>query len=293
MAETVQDCPLCGSTGSAPFDRRTFHGEVVTNRVCTRCGLVFQSPRKSDPELAEFYEAEYRRLYQGSEGPNPEDLAVQAGRARALLDFTKPLVERVERHLDIGCSAGLLLQNFQNAYHGQAMGVEPGAAYRAYAQAQGLKVYPSLDELRACGEETFDLVSLAHVLEHIPDPVGYLAAVCQQLLAEDGRLLVEVPNLYAHDSFEVAHLVAYSPQTLCQVLQKAGFEILAIQSHGRPRSALIPLYLTALARPSKPGQIFRLRPERGVRLKRRMGLFHRRLLARLLPGLAWRKKSAG
>ncbi len=50
------------------------------------------------------------------------------------------------------------------------------------------------------------LISMFHVLEHLPDPVGYLSALRQKFLEPDGWLLIEVPNLYAHDCFEVAHL---------------------------------------------------------------------------------------
>lgn len=288
MPETIQSCPLCGSAQSTLFDRRQFRSETVTNRLCAGCGLVYQSPRRTDEELAAFYAAEYRKLYQGSEGPDQKDLAVQAGRAEALLDFIQPKVRAVSRHLDIGCSAGLLLQRLQKAYNGQAVGVEPGRAYRAYAQEAGLRVYPSLEELQACEEPPFDLVSLAHVLEHIADPVAYLAALRRDLLEPGGGLLVEVPNLYAHDSFEVAHLVAYSPHTLLQTLERAGFEAVAVTTHGQPRSGIIPLYLTVLASIAPGGKPYWIRPERAVRLKRRLGLLHRRILSRLLPGLAWK-----
>jgi SAM-dependent methyltransferase len=189
----------------------------------------------------------------GTAGPTPKDLAVQAGRAEVLLGFARARTEKISRHLDIGCSAGMLLQYFQGTYHCQPVGVEPGRAYRDYAQRQGLRVYPSLEELRASGEGPFDLVSLAHVLEHIPEPVTYLDSLRKTLLAPDGRLLVEVPNLYAHDSFEVAHLVAYSP-TPQPGSAEGRFRVLTGSSTGS-RFTLIPLYITAwLARPRRPFQ---------------------------------------
>ena len=292
MTEIVACCPLCGSTHSKLFDRRRFRGQAVENRLCEACGLVYQSPRMSGPELDTFYEREYRQLYQGGEGPNPKDLGTQRGRAAALLDLIKPDLEQVRRHLDIGCSAGLLLQAFQDAYGCQPIGIEPGAAYREYARRQDLQVYASLDELQAGGEPRFDLISLAHVLEHLPDPVPYMASLRENLLQPDGRLLVEVPNLYAHDSFEVAHLVSYSPHTLAQAVQQAGFELLALHRHGQPRSAILPLYLTLLARPeakrnSQQGPI----PEKGVKFKRQIGILRRRVLSRLYPKKAWLKIS--
>jgi SAM-dependent methyltransferase len=269
------------------FDRRLFRGLPVFNRICQTCGLVFQSPRMTDAERAAFYAAKYRQLYQGGEEPDAKDLAVQGRRAESLLAFCQGRLPNVGRYLDIGSSAGLLLQSFQQAFDCQVVGVEPGEAYREFARQNGLVVVASLDELEQARLRRFDLISLAHVLEHLPDPLDYLANLRESFLEPDGWLLVEVPNLYTHDSFEVAHLVSFSAHTLRQVLSKAGFEIVALEPHGRPRSRLLPLYLTALARPAKITTALQVEPEGGVRLKRWWGMTRRWLLSRFFPRLAW------
>jgi len=128
------------------------------------------------------------------------------------------------------------------------------------------------------------------VLEHLPDPVGYLVEIRQRELSGSGWLLLEVPNLYAHDCFEVAHLVSFSPHTLTQVVEKAGYELVALEPHGRPRSELIPLYLTLLARPGQDlqgGAEFRVHAENGVKTRRWLGMLRRRLVTRLFPSRAW------
>lgn len=287
MPEDVSVCPLCGSDRKKLFDLRRFKDQVVQNQICLNCGLVYQSPRMTAVELDVFYQQEYRQLYQGSEGPNPKDLAVQRGRAESLLSFAQGNLAKVSHHLDIGCSAGLLLSAFARTYGSHPVGVEPGDAYRRFAEGQGLTVYPALEMLQENEQESFDLISLAHVLEHIAYPVQYLAELRRDWLAAEGYLLVEVPNLYCHDSFEVAHLVAYSPHSLTQTLQAAGFEVVAFKQHGQPRSKVLPLYLTALARPDLSASTHQLKPERWVAAKRRYGLTHRRLLNRLIPGRAW------
>lgn len=285
MPETVLACPLCGADRHQLFDRRKFYGQEVTNQLCCQCGLVYQSPRMSAQEAGVFYEQEYRRLYQGSAGPNTKDLSVQQQRADVLFAFTRPRVEAVSRHLDIGCSAGLLLKRFQAGYLCQSMGIEPGEAYRQYAQAAGLQVYASLDELP---EGRFDLISLAHVLEHLPDPVNYLIRLRQDFLYPNGHLLLEVPNLYAHECFEIAHLISFSTQTLLETVRLAGYDSTFIRPHGLPRSTVIPLYLTLLAVPGGSPQPPRPLPETQVRLKRSLGVFYRRLLSRLKLGNARR-----
>ena len=288
MSEIVQHCPLCGGDRSNLFDRREFKGQVVVNRECISCGLIYQSPRMTKDETDEFYESEYRLLYQGGEDPTTKDLAVQRARAASLLNFMTPHVKRVSRHLDIGCSTGVLLQEIGKTFSCQSVGVEPGKAYRDYAGQQGLTVYESLEVLKEKDGARFDLISMAHVLEHLPEPVNELAALREELLTPDGCLLIEVPNLYAHDCFEVAHLVSFSAHTLTQTLQKAGYDVIALKPHGHPRSDLVPFYLTVLAHPSTGTFSPTIIPERSVSMKRKLGILRRRLLARLLPGKVWK-----
>jgi SAM-dependent methyltransferase len=287
MSENVKSCPLCGSENSRHFDQRKFRGQVVINRICQGCGLVYQSPRMTEEEATAFYQAEYRRMYQGEEGPIARDFSTQTARAASLSGFVQAHIPAITSHLDIGCSTGLILQHFKKQYGCTPIGIEPGVAYRAYARQQGLTVYASLDELEKKAKEHFSLISMSHVLEHLPDPVGYLVHLREEFLDPQGWLLLEVPNLYAHDSFEVAHLLAFSPHTLREALRRSGFTIVKFEKHGRPNSQLLPLFLTALCRPTAQPSLSPVHPERGVVLKRRIGMLWRRILARLFPKRAW------
>ena len=132
MPEKVENCLLCEHETHSHFETIEFRDEQVVNQICDQCGLVFQSPRMTATELDEFYAAEYRQVYQGDEGPNEKDLRTQEGRAESLLKFVMDTVPAVNRHLDVGCSAGILLQEFQGHYCSQLVGVEPGEAYRTY-----------------------------------------------------------------------------------------------------------------------------------------------------------------
>jgi 2-polyprenyl-3-methyl-5-hydroxy-6-metoxy-1,4-benzoquinol methylase len=288
MTENVQACPLCGSDRSSLFDRREFRGQIVTNRLCLRCGLVYLSPRMTEDESAAFYSQQYRLFNEGSAEPTTRNMANQRDRAQSLEFFSRATLSSIRHHLDIGCSVGFLLKHFQEVYCCVSAGIEPNDVHRAHAQQDGLAVYANLDELEKMEKERFDLISIIHVLEHLPDPVGYLAHLRERLLAPDGWLLLEVPNLYSHDSFEIAHLVSYSTHTLAQVLEKAGFDIVKTEQHGRPRSRLLPLYISVLARPSSENaSAFILRPEKNVAFKRQAGILLRRIQERLFPRQAW------
>ena len=101
-------------------------------------------------------------------------------------------------------------------------------------------------------------------------------------------LLLEVPNFYAHDSYELAHLICFTPHTFQEVLRQAGFEIISLSKSGMPRSALLNLYLTIVASPlPEDDSVVPIRPDRFVRFKRRVGFLYRRMAQKLFPHKAW------
>ncbi len=283
------NCLLCGSDQQDVFERVESFGIPLVYYQCHRCGLVFQSAEESKAADPEFYTSVYREIYQATETPTSKDLWVQEQRAKHLMAFLHAQnVHRPDRALDIGASAGVLLKAFKREYACDVVGVEPGDAYRTFAEQQGLQMFTSKEELITSRPERFDLISLSHVLEHLPDPAGDLRSYRMDLLSESGLLLIEVPNFYAHDSYELAHLACYTPHTLREILLKTGYEVIGFKKHGVPRSACLNLYLTILARPAK-SDLHReaVRPERYVRQKRDLGLLYRRGLQKLFPHKAW------
>ncbi len=117
-------------------------------------------------------------------------------RARDQAAWLKSLgYQRFERILDIGASSGIFLETFREQFDAEVVGAEPGDAYRALAQAKNIQMFASFEELITLKPERFELVSLMHVLEHLEEPVAALRQIREGLLAEDGLLLVEVPQL--------------------------------------------------------------------------------------------------
>jgi len=285
MPEHVASCLICGSAHFQKFDNRVSEGRGVSNLLCLNCGVVFQSPRMTASELEAFYSGEYF----GGEGPGENQSAVRAARAASTVDFIRRRgLRTVKSALDIGAAGGLLLQALHRAFNCDVTGVEPDTAHRQHAISQGLRTVASLQELNG---ERFDLVVMSHVLEHISDPVAYLARLRSEILAPGGALVVEVPNLYCHDCFEVGHLFSFSTNTLMRTLAKAGFQIDRAESHGQPRSDMLPYYITAIARPMAMAGGAPTQKERNVALKRMMGVSFRRVVSRLFPRAAWRNQS--
>ena len=234
--EEVTRCPLCGGAERARFDSRESHGETIHNWICRGCGLVFMSPRRTPDELAAFYERGYRTAQQGTEGPTEEKLRFEARRAEGQLGLFLQVPGPIEDFLEVGCGAGRLMRLVGERLEARALGIEPGAAYREFLRGDGLTAYRSLDELREREpDRRFDLVSLSHVLEHLPDPVAYLTRLRVGLLKPGGRIYVEVPNLLAHTSFEPGHLYSFTVDTLQRTVEAAGFGVLLLELHARPR----------------------------------------------------------
>lgn len=284
----VANCPICESPNSRPFESVRLEAERVGYQLCGNCGAVYQSPRMSDERLETYYVSDYLLMHQHAEGITEKELRVQAGRARHLIGFMRGQVVSVRRHMDIGSSTGKLMQAVSAAYGCVSAGVEPGEAYRAYSAALGLRVYAMLGAAADAGESRFDLITLAHVLEHLPDPVGYLRDLRERWLTSEGSLILEVPNLYGHFSLERPHLQAFHAATLRRTLAAAGFETRRIVRHGSPRSRLIPLYLTASASSSEGAAVGRNRSSaRGVRFRRKAGMAWHTLATRVLPRWAW------
>ncbi|HEY48159.1 MAG TPA: class I SAM-dependent methyltransferase [Anaerolineae bacterium] len=289
MNLVVEHCPLCKNKRHRFFEAVQDNGHSLTYMICDTCGLVFQSPRMSDGELKDFYQAEYRRLVQDDVGPTEKDQRVQAGRARNLLKFLLKNLDLVRSHLDIGSSAGTLLEFIQKQYKCTSVGIEPGDAYRTFSQERGWEVVADLGDIDDKYSTSFDLVTMAHVLEHLPDPVGYLRNLREKWMTPGGHLLIEVPNLNGHTALELSHLTAYSSMTLQRLLDRAGYHMVALEAHGHPRSRLIPLYLTALAQESsqqRPNVSYWTNPS-GILFRRKIGMLWARSVTRILPGLAW------
>ena len=288
--EEVLSCVLCssGRESHSFFESVPVADGEIDYVLCQRCGMIFQSPRISAEELAAFYVDGYRKFVQGSEEPIEKDVRVQKGRAVHLVDFAKSVIPEVKRSLDIGSSTGSLLHALQEAYGCAGTGIEPGQAYREYSRANGLSTFGDLSDLGESARHSFDLITMAHVLEHLSDPVNFLKNLKEHWISNAGSLLIEVPNLFGHQAFERSHLFAFSTQLIKEILRQAGFSVRKLWVHGKPRSLLIPLYITVLASPAENSTMRNIRSSSsGIRRRRKMGMLWRRLVTKFAARWAW------
>ncbi len=99
--------------------------------------------------------------------------------------------------LDIGSGIGLFVNHCQKK-DWNAIGIEPNLTARNVAASRNIKLLNSLDDVT---ENNFSIITLWHVLEHIPNLSDTLEII-KKKLHTDGRLFVAVPNF---ESFDAEH----------------------------------------------------------------------------------------
>jgi 2-polyprenyl-3-methyl-5-hydroxy-6-metoxy-1,4-benzoquinol methylase len=136
------------------------------------------------------------------------------------------------RLLDVGCGDGGRLARWQ-AMGWEVEGQEVDATATERARTlRGLRVHLGALSRLALPGSTFDIVTMSHVIEHVPDPLATLKE-CHRLLKPGGRLIAVTPNInsFGHRRFGSCwmgldpprHLHLFSVLTLGQVGVQAGF----------------------------------------------------------------------
>ncbi|HSB82303.1 MAG TPA: class I SAM-dependent methyltransferase [Candidatus Methylomirabilis sp.] len=237
-------CNLCGGTDARVLETAT---DGVRTVRCSRCRLIFLDPFPQF-DSAEHYNADYYRPW--LEGQAHRRAGLWAERADLLQKFA-----RVGHLLDVGCGDGsFLLAAQKRGWRVTGTEVSPWAAQRLRL-THGLAILEGdllqIDPLQI----QVDVVTMWHVLEHTDRPLQTLRRA-RELLAEDGRLLVAVPNA-GFTLFRVAypiarlrqlryytpgerelHLYHFTPLTLRSMVEHAGFRVIL---EGIDHSALRPV----------------------------------------------------
>src|SRR5690606_1848554 len=121
-------------------------------------------------------------------------------------------------------------------YKISSIGTEPNEQARNLSKSKGNTVVEKLEDLKA---SKFDVITLWHVLEHVYEPITYLKKI-NELLHQDGILLIAVPNYKSYDAqyyknywaaYDVPrHLWHFSKEGMNDILGQHNFEILKYQS---------------------------------------------------------------
>ena len=235
--ETVEICPVCRSTTSTVALTATDHTvsqEYFDIRKCDGCGFHFTSPRPEQNSIGKYYLSE-NYISHVAKATSLKDRIYHRVRRRAIRHKHK-LISGYHSSgavLDVGCGTGDFLAFLQEKGY-SAAGVEVSPNARTLAEAKGLKVADKLNDIPA--QAQFQVITLWHVLEHVPDPRHTL----EQLYArctEDALLVIAVPD---HDSWDCKHygvkwaawdvprhLSHFRRADMKRLLQETGFEPIA------------------------------------------------------------------
>lgn len=137
--------------------------------------------------------------------------------------------------LDIGCGTGDFLKYGNQKNNSNGVGVEPNDVARQKAQSKNVEVYNDLKEIKA---QNYDVITLWHVLEHVPDIENYFSFFNEKL-HKDGLLVIAVPNFKSYDAkfygehwaaWDVPrHLWHFSKNSMQKISQTHGFDLTHIQ----------------------------------------------------------------
>ena len=138
------------------------------------------------------------------------------------------------RLLDIGCGNGRFLAQMRKLGW-DCVGFEPDpVAAEVALKRHRLEVFHGVLEEAGLQKRSFDVITMAHVIEHLPDRSRTLK-ICHQLLKENGLVVIATPNISSlgHRMFKSAyvhldpprHLYIFSLGSLCNCVNSSGFEV--------------------------------------------------------------------
>ena len=233
---TLTNCPFCSSQNVvrvlASKDYFLTSTEFNVDR-CNSCGITFTNPIPSDSETPTYYQSD-NYLSHGGKNSSLFYNAYKLARAFSLQWKTKIVSEAIGEKgsiMDYGCGTGDFLLTCKGKGY-RIFGVEPSTKAREDATAKLGNVVAS--NFPSITERNFDMITLWHVLEHVPD----LATTIETLktyLSLKGTLLIAVPNHKSYDAKHYGeywaaydlprHLWHFDQTTMSNVLEKAGLQV--------------------------------------------------------------------
>jgi SAM-dependent methyltransferase len=224
MESFEQKCILCGSTKYDNFYKLNSYSLVR----CSSCSLIRVSPTHDEQEREKisqsiYSSSDYRERYFKDK--------------RFFKRWFNAKLKIIERHkqekgkiLDIGCSYGFCLEVAEKRGW-DVYGIEINPITGGYAKDKfGDKVFIGKIENSCFETDSFDVIALWDVVEHVVDPVKFLQTM-KRYLKQSGIICIQVPNIDSYISkiknknwdwlTPGDHLYFFSPETLLMTLKTA------------------------------------------------------------------------
>ena len=189
-------------------------GELIVC-FCNSCSMVSQNPIPTEHQVEQYYATEYRQDYKQVFEPKLKHIYRAGNLALDRLGFLTKNNVASGKLLDVGAGGGEF--TYVSSQLGfDSTGIEPNIGYSNYAKDQ-YQANVKTGQL-ADVDGKFDVITMFHVMEHIPDPIKTFKKL-YDLLNEDGFLFIEVPNIESFsqspgNTFFKAHIHYFSAATL-------------------------------------------------------------------------------
>jgi len=227
------NCNLCGSDDAEllyeAIPLRHNYDKKYNNKFrvvkCRRCGLVYINPRPDSKSISSYY---------------PESYEYHERRKISLLEKLYYKCHRFDlgnkkgRILDVGCGNGNYLLFLKNSGW-DCYGTEMESPMVNYLNENlGLKVYKGELIDIELPKEYFDVITFWASLEHIPNSLKTIEKA-KTLLKPDGKIIIWLQNInsfearlfkgYWHHLEIPTHIHQFSPNTLSELMRKAGLKV--------------------------------------------------------------------
>lgn len=240
----VKVCPCCGGETWNNLFTMTDHSitqESFNLITCTSCGLVATSPRPADNKLGDYYKSEKYISHSGTSQGLVNQLYLRA--RKIALNWKYQIINELHpsgKLLDFGCGTGEFMHHMKTKGW-QVTGMEPSDDARAKAESLSqTQIFKTEESISG----KYDVITLWHVLEHLPEPNRTMEKL-KAVLNDSGTLLIAVPNHWSFDGQHYGpHWAGYDvPRHLWHFNQKA--MVLFLQKHGLHVKQILPMKLDA------------------------------------------------
>jgi 2-polyprenyl-3-methyl-5-hydroxy-6-metoxy-1,4-benzoquinol methylase len=159
--------------------------------------MLITSPQPSLENLGKYYESEDYISHTDNKRSLFEKLYhfIKSIALKNKLNLINSLQPNKGKILDIGAGTGEFLSVAKNDGW-QTIGVEPSDKAKAIAKSKGVSFVEQTSELE---NHSFDVISMWHVLEHVPDLDKQIKEL-KRLLKPTGTLIIAVPNFKSFDA---------------------------------------------------------------------------------------------
>lgn len=248
-------CPVCFNSGSRFW--RTVRDWTLER--CPVCSMTFANPCPDQKTLELAYglpREAYQKYFQsayidcdtilGESAEWQRDLSI--GYLRAM---ENKRAGKKGRLLDIGCGSGALLEVAQEMGW-ETTGVDYGDWRQDSLRDDRLNIYRGSLQGAGFENESFDVVFMGSVLEHLSNPTEYLEII-RRLLKNNGILyIVGIPNINSWTillridrwlgNHPPGHLLFFSDKTIELILRQTGFSGIKTRSYGISETVLEAIF---------------------------------------------------